>query len=145
MALVPYVIVGALAALVSISALGSRVILPRCTNGEIQLGFVGRVLIGASTAVMWDHSVEQAFLAGLVVTVVVALIRTVPTAPIMTGQPERLSSWDEMKRLEILRRKRNVLLQNAAYYGAGELPPHLQLMIEECNKEIAELEGELWI
>lgn len=138
-----YAIAGAVAALVSISVLGSHVILPRCTNGEIHLGFVGHVLVGASTAVIWDHSMEQAFLAGLAVTVVMMLVRS---APVQTKSVGRSSGrrLDE-RRLEILRRKRNVVLQNMAYYGAGETPPHLQLMLDECNREIAELESEMWI
>lgn len=132
-----YFLLGALAALCIISATGSKLVLPRLENGTFELGFVGRLVIGGSVALMIDHDPALAFLGALVVLVAVDLQGW------MRGARNGLNRVQDRRRLELLRRKLKVAEENLAMFGPGEAPIHLQIIVDETKREIAELEAEL--
>jgi hypothetical protein len=130
-----YGIVGILAALVVISATGARVILPRLEEGGLSLGFLGRLIVGAATAWAWDNNPIHAFLASLVAVGAVSQWDRIKRVVSVQRTPAT-----ENERIRIVRHKLQVAEQNAAYFGAGEVPVHLTLFIEEAKKELHELE-----
>jgi small basic protein len=129
-----YAIIGCLSALTVISATSARLVLPRCEDGSISLGFLGRIIIGAATALVWQRDPAQAFLAGLVVVLLTSQFARVRR--MVTEKTEESTSSD---RIEVIRHKLSVARQNAAYYGAGEVPVHLVMFIEDAEKELREL------
>lgn len=133
--LIVYGLIGTFAALTAISVTNTRLILPRWHNGEIALGFVGRVIVSIAAAWAWDHDLVQAFIASLIVGVATSQIRTL-------SHVVRGNVMDNSREAELLtlRHKLAIVQQSAAFFGAGETPIHLTLSIEEAKKKIHELE-----
>jgi hypothetical protein len=139
-----FALIGIFSGLTASTLLGGRLIFPHLKRGYLELGFLSHVILGSGAAMAWDVSLPQAYLAGTFFTVLLSLasVRLFPALAGMGKIPHQLNGGDG-KRLEMLRRKHRVILQNVATYGAGEVPVHLLLIKEESEKEIAELEGEV--
>lgn len=130
-----YLLVGMIAALCLIAVTGSRVLLPRWERGELFLGFLGQVIVGMAAAVIIDSNPVVAFLGAMVVLVGIK-------GPEWVNNRRVEMRREDADRLQQLRRKLRVAEGNLAMFGPGEAPLHLQLMIDEIKREIAELENE---
>lgn len=137
---VDYLVVGALATLVMLSASGNMLVMPKVRDGVVMLGALGRILIGMATSVIWDHDHQQAFMAAILVT---ALVRWFEEGGKFIARAHKDDEYDDRERLRMLRRKLRIAEQNLAYYAPGEAPIHLQVIVDELKRAIAELEGDL--
>lgn len=138
MGLSDYILAGILASLTITSLAGVRHALPRVDNDAIYLGVIGRVLVGMIIAVLWDNSLQQAFIASTVAVGAATMWEDIRRWRNIMGNDGR--ERQRRERLRLLRHKLRVAEQNLAYYAPGEAPIHLQVILEEIKREIAQEE-----
>ena len=134
-----YVLAGVLASLTVTSLAGATHALPRVSEDSIYLGVVGRAIVGVVVSVIWDNNPLHAFIASALVVGAVTMWEDIRNWRRRLGDNGREQQRQE--RLQMLRHKLRVAEQNLAYYGPGEAPVHLQVIIDELRREIAEEEG----